>query len=291
MRRVAIPVVIASILVGCHDRALRPPCAGAACAADCPRDATTDASGRCACVRGHVDVLGACVPLAVADAYCMAPARANAAGGCEPPVCASAEAVDLEGGCLPLASLARGGARTCSAKSALVVDDRRAVCVPADAACPRGTRAQGGTCTSPPSCPPGTLLTRDACRPVVLRSARGAPVVDVGLWAALVLGTDGGAGSDDLCRPLAARPTAFGLAPGDDLSLRIRIALAVPDEDISRVHAAVRATSTAGHALPAGSVAWLDRAVQSLLEPLRGLGGEASTAMVELEVRCAISSL
>ena len=278
----------AALVSGCHPRA---PCAGSACTATCPRDATPDGSGRCTCRDGTVNVLGACVVPAVADAYCMPPARSTASGGCAMPVCASTDAVDMETGCVPLSGLLAGGAAACPADAALVVDARRASCIPRDAACPRGTTAQGAACVSPMTCPAGSLARAGACVPIVTRGVHGVPRVDVGAWAAYVLGIDGGDGAPTLCRPIAAHPAPFALAAGDKVPLAIRVALAFPDVDVASVHATVAVSATGGHALPPAAVALVESSVGSLVEPLRGLGGEASAGMVELEVRCLVASL
>jgi hypothetical protein len=283
------------------------PCVGVACGAACPRDAYVDASGRCACEAGDVAVLGACVPLRVADAYCGPAARSRGAAegvACAFPVCSGGEVDDVDAGCIDLSTVAHGGPKTC-AGGAMVVEARRFVCVPAEAACPPGSHASAkatgasATCEHPPSCPPGTLEAGGACRPVVVRGwRRGAsvPVVDLGAWAALVLGTDGGPGSSDLCRPLQLHPLEMGLAPGESLELSLRIALRVPDQDVAAVHARVTMTTAAPpthatHALPPAATTLAERAVASLVEPLRGLGGEASASSLEVQVRCVVSSL
>jgi hypothetical protein len=220
----------------------------------------------------------------------MAPARSTWSGACSFPVCESTEVLDAETGCVALSMLSGGGPRACPAEAALVVDARRATCVPRDAACPRGTRGEGAACTSPVTCPPGSLLRGGACVPLVTSGAGGVPRVDVGAWAAFVLGIDHGDGTDMLCRPLAARPAAFAVAPGDSAALAIRVALAIPDQDVSRVSATVSVVPAAGHPLPAAGAGLAEKAVASLVEPLRGLGGEAAASMVEVEVRCVVAS-
>jgi len=122
--------------------------------------------------------------------------------------------------------------------------------------------------------------------------SRGLPRVDVGAWAALAFGVDGGSGSPYLCRPLAQRPAAFELAPGKTMTVRVRVALTVPDQDLTLVDAGVRAIDAAsGRPLPSAAQGVVRSAVASLVEPLRSLGGEASAAAVQVEVRCTIASL
>jgi hypothetical protein len=280
---------------GCHPPATR---VGEAPVAACPRDARVDGTGRCACDRGDLPVLGACVPPPVADAYCGPAARAADDGGCVFRACDPSAAVDVDAGCIAVASLLHGGPRTCDAGQALVVEEHRSACVAADAACPRGTRAAGAACVHPPSCPPGTLGAGSSCRPIVLRGDDGTARVDLGAWAALALGIDGGPGSADLCRPLQAHPLALELGPGEALGLRVHVVLSAPDGDVSRVSADVRTTAAPGagavpapaHALAPAAATLAEASVATLLEPLRGLGGEATATRVEVEVRCQVGS-
>jgi hypothetical protein len=181
-----------------------------------------------------------------------------------------------------------------------MVAQGRSACVAADAACPRGTRRAGAVCARPPRCPPGTLGTLavvggDACQPVVtVGVSDDLPRVDLGAWAVLVFGADGGRGSADLCRPLSLRPETFGVPRGESARVSVRIAIVAPDEDLTRVHARIRGmlwTQASSRPLSAEAEAIVVDSVLTLMEPLRGLGGEASTAVVELEVSCGVSSL
>jgi len=218
-------------------------------------------------------------------------ARATASGACVFPACDASDAVDVDAGCIPLGTLLHGGPRTCAAGFSLVLEDRRSVCVPADAACPRGTHADGVACAHAPACPPGTLPAAGACRPIVLEGEAGSRLVDLAAWATLALGVDGGPGSADLCRPLQAHPLAWELAPGDGLPVHVRVVLSAPGNDVSRVSADVRTTNPGGgHAPPPGAVTLAEHTVASLVEPLRGLGGETTATRVEVEVRCDVGA-
>jgi len=254
----------------------------------CPRDAVA-ASGRCACVKDRVAVLGACVEPAVRDAYCGPASAPSADGTCAFRTCADSEALDDGGHCIPASSVARSGPPCEPPAAFVVIGGGRAACVPADAACPRGTLPTAAGCEAPRACPPGSLGTSGVCRPVVTQGPRG-PVVDLGAWTSLVLGSDGGPGAPELCRPMRAAPTAFDLARGEGVVVVLAISLSVPDQDISRVFASVEAHTPAGRPLPLLGAALARRSVQTLVEPLRGLGGEASSG-VALEVRCPVSSL
>jgi hypothetical protein len=132
-------------------------------------------------------------------------------------------------------------------------------------------------------------MSAGACRPIVVAGGRmTGRRVDIGAWSALAIGIDGGRGSAELCRPLAQRPSLFGLPRGENVTLRIRVALSVPDEDLSRLNAEIRSRDAQGHPFPGPIEALVSDAVGTLLEPLRSLGGEASTASLVLEVRCTV---
>ena len=301
---------VAAPALGAPGCAHAPPCDGLTCAAACPRDAEVDASGRCTCNDGDIALLGACVPPAVADAYCGPASRVDArGGGCTFRVCKADEVLDVvSGACSPRASVPHGGVAVCPEGAVSILESGRASCGSAQAACPRGARPTGPAraCTRPALCPPGTLPEGDACRTVVTTGGRAGRRVDLGAWAALALGVDGGPGAAPLCQPLAGRPSVFGAAAHAGLSAQadaqpdggearadsgVRVALAIlaPDEDVSRVHAEVRALDAAGRDLDPAAQALVSDTVSSILELLRGLGGEASSAAVELEVSCAVA--
>jgi hypothetical protein len=325
------------------------PCDGVSCAPACPRDATIDPSGRCACIEGDVALLGACVPLPVAEAFCGPAARIEVEGapsggaGCVFRSCGAGQSLDVaSGACAARGSLPRGGTIRCSSPAVAIVAAGQSACVAPEAACPRGTLAPAAaphapadsltrrTCDRPLACPPGSLAEGSACRPVVTAGGRAGSRVDVGAWAALALGIHGGPGSAALCRPLAQRPDVFERSPaagpsGDDAepaasspasggadggparltpatattpttpttaatptTVRISVAIVLPDQDVSRLHAEVRATDPSGRPLSPAAEALVSSAAGTALEALRGLGGEASAASVELEVACAI---
>ncbi len=217
--------------------------------------------------------------------------------GCAARVCAPDEALDIaSGACAPRAGV-RGAPASCP--DAAVVVDRRgaAACLRSADTCPHGTRREGERCARPPACPPGTLPESAGCRAFVSAGAgpSTAPRVDVGAWAAIALGIDGGPGSDDLCRDVARRADAFDLEPGETRSTLIHIALTIPDQDTTRASATVHlqiadgANGSPGPAPPAAGEV-VERAVASRVEPFRGLGGEASTAGFEVAVHCDVTS-
>jgi hypothetical protein len=116
------------------------------------------------------------------------------------------------------------------------------------------------------------------------------PVIDVGTWARLELGPDGGEGAADLCAPLAQRPWGFASDNGIPMpALRIDIQLIFDDNDVTRVHARITAVdASSNRALPARASAIVERTIQPLFDALRAAGGSSSAAGVTLSVRCAI---
>jgi hypothetical protein len=288
-RLVAFSAVCAALVLSC---AARPPCDALGCAPACPRDSSRDGSGRCACALGTVLALGACVSPSIGDVYC-GPGERMGVDGCSPRACAPDEAIDLAtGACAPRTTVRRGAG---GCPDAAVAEDREGavVCLRTADTCPHGTHRDGDRCARPLACPPGTLPEAGGCRSFVSAAAGPArsPRIDVGTWATLVFGVDGGDGSDDLCRTLARRTDAFAIAPGEKEVALLDIALTLPDQDTTRASASVdvemRATPGAALApLPPAARGIVERAVASLVEPFRGLGGESSAAALRLTVRC-----
>jgi hypothetical protein len=330
----AMAAVVASIAIAAAACIRAPACEpawdGASCAAACPREAAVDATGRCACADGDVLALGACVPPPIAAAFCGAAASASPAGcGCAFLSCSSrggGEVLDaITGACVPRASLPHGGSIACEAPTMPIVEEGHAACVPPDATCPRGATYRGeadagadaadansptraGVCVRPPACPPGTLNEGTTCRAIVTAGGHSGRRVDVGAWAALAIGIDGGRGSSWLCQPLAQRPGLFaddrgdvraaGADAGASASARtaapavvISVSATFPDEDVSRLHVEVDARSARGGGAPLAppAVEAISNAVGTLFELLRGLGGEASAAAVGLKVTCTLA--
>jgi hypothetical protein len=278
MRLAAAAAVVA--IAGCAVRPGAPICA---------RDALVGPGGRCACAPGRALFLGACIAPALADAIC-GPAARFEGGRCAFRACGPGEVLDIDGPCVPVASVQRGFTE-CHPGESLLVETARSACVPSDSACPRGAHFEVGRCQEALTCPAGSLREGDGCRAVVTAGAADARVVDVAAWALLVLGASGGPGSAELCRPLESHPAALGVSAGDVKAVGVRIHLEVPGGDVSRVYAEVKARDRGApqRPLPPGAPALVDDAVSSLVEALRGLGGEASTSALELDLTCRVA--
>jgi hypothetical protein len=81
------------------------------------------------------------------------------------------------------------------------------------------------------------------------------------------------------------------VARGEHVDVVLDIALRLPDQDVSRVFASVEARDGSGKALQGPATALAGASVDALVEALRSLGGESSSAAVEVEVRCSVASL
>jgi hypothetical protein len=195
--------------------------------------------------------------------------------------CGDGETLDVDRGACVRRSFVTSG--DCKPPGVGVVESGEERCLPPEATCPRGTRRDKTSCVRPRDCPAGSLATRDGCRSVVGGDpARGTTRVDVGAWVAVVLGADSGHGSPELCGPLALRPGALRVAKGAAQRLDLRVILAIPDADVSRVHADVDVQPEAAHESA-------ELAVAPLIEALRALGGESSATGVEVDVFCVVS--
>jgi hypothetical protein len=281
---------VAAAIVGCvqtSDSSRRQPAAPTfdvdrAELATCPRDAVRERSARCACSEGTVAVLGACVDPAVGDSFCGPAARIGAAG-CMFRVCSDREVLDLAtGSCLTVRPRLIGGPLACGVDAIPVIAAGQDSCVLRRATCPRGTNRVADSCVRGPLCPPGTLPDDGACRPVL-----AGRTLDIGTWVSLALGIDGGFGSPELCRPLEQDPRVFGARPGIPVPLEIAIALSVPNQDVTRLRADVRARGGNEPLAPAAEHS-VRAAVDTLIELLRGLGGETNAASVDVRVRCLV---
>jgi hypothetical protein len=246
---------------------------------------------------------GACVAPSVADAYC-GPWCTATADGCTVRPCAAGEQLDAAtGACVGAAALRQAAADSnigidrnarlaCADGSPPVLADGRFACVPSDALCPRGTRRSGAGCDRTPLCAPGELRDANRCRRVVTRGGTG-PRVDIGAWLHALVGPDGGLGAPDLCAPLALRPAAFALGPRRSMRVTVTLELRIPDNDLSLVELSTWATgdATAGAPLSAAATALVDTTARSLVETLRGLGGESWAAAARTTVTCVVEAL
>ena len=116
-----------------------------------------------------------------------------------------------------------------------------------------------------------------------------APVVDVGSWSRAVLGADGGPGTPLLCRTLGQEPWALDVGPGGARGVALRVELVFPDNDVTQVTARVALMDLAtGAALSGQAGRAAEVAVESLLGPLRALGGTASAAAATSSILCTV---
>jgi len=306
---IAVPIALAAAcyvaLTGCASRerkALGPELFWAQDRiAACPRDAARDSAGRCTCENGTVQAMGACVEPGLAEVFC-APGARMTADGCTFRSCDAGEQVDVATGeCVSRTSLP-GADSTCPDGTVAAIASSRLYCVPGDAGCPRGTRRAAARATHPPCqrparCPPGSLGDGAACAPIAFsRERAGADpsfgtgvAIDLGAWVSRALGIDGGPGSSELCRPLEMRPDLFPVERGAALvPLDIQVAISVPDQDVTQVHASVAVRAPEPLSLQAENA--VRGAVGTLVELFRSLGGDATSASANVRVKCTVGS-
>jgi hypothetical protein len=208
----------------------------------------------------------------------------------------------VTGRCIQTHSPDAPDASVCADAGLPLLEDGRLTCAPSDATCPRGSRRAAGlaVCERSPRCPAGSVADGSGCRAIVTVGGQyGGHRVDVGAWAALVLGFDGGSGSRELCQPLQQNSASLTLPHA--AAVQVAVSLTVPDQDISRVRAEVQVVTTQTEDRDRGVVsdeepprAGVDLQrlasadVATLLEALRGLGGEATAAAVEVRLRCEL---
>ena len=272
----------------------------------CPTGAARNSRG-CSCGDGLLLLDGACVGEAEAKAFCGGSAdgwsEVSGRVQCKAPVCAEGEALDPR----PSVCLGAGATRAllahthalpegerfgCRTTYRLVAHDDQARCLPRADACPRGTSEDPARASCAPmlACPPGEVGEVGAGRCVRLLSGDPAhPILDLGAWVHARLGSDGGAGTPWLCRPLAGSPWSFDTDTGGERTLRLEIALQVPNNDLTQLSATADVfDATASLRLPAASTRAVELALESLLLPLRAIGGTASAAAATTSVRCTI---
>jgi len=265
--------------------------------AGCPRAPET--LGATACESGLVMLGGACIPLRLAEQFCGRASTPRPGGGCARTACAPGEALDLEHGiCLPQSSvyltLLHGQPRdeddtripTCR-DGRMTSRNGRLACAKGPRSCGRGERfvptadaaADVGACEMVPVCGAGEMYDAQATHACV-RLVRGG-ALDVGTWARLAIGTDGGEGTNAFCAPVRAAmlgSSAFGVDPA-----HFQVRLVVPDNDVTQ--ASSRLVARPGTPTVAADAA--ERSLEELVEMLRFHGGTALAASVSLDVSCS----
>jgi hypothetical protein len=106
-----------------------------------------------------------------------------------------------------------------------------------------------------------------------------------------MLGADRGFGTSRLCQPFVEQPWALDVGTGGARALALSIELRFPDNDVTQVSGTVELTDAASGQPVLGGVRRGQRdaqALESLLVPLRALGGTSDAASATLHVRCTV---
>lgn len=252
-----------------------------------------------ACGEGSTVIEGACVPDGFADAFCGPAAKARPGGGCARMTCARGEALDLDHGiCLPEASVVptmlhgapaeEGDTRESTCLTGTLTSRRgRLDCAAGPRTCGRGERfvpgaadagPLAGSCGPLPPCGPDAIFDDATARCTRVAWRRGGErVVDVGTFARLLVGTDGGEGANAFCAPVRAA------GPGVP---HFQVRLTVPDNDVTQASARVVAKPPAATVQADAA----ERAMEDIVRILHFYGGTALAASVSLEVTCTGAS-
>ena len=273
--------------------------AGRCVAPVCPAGATAR-DGECNCGEGSTVVLWACVSHDLADAYCGADARVQPGGACAPKECEAGRALDVVSGlCLPASRTLAAMSPVAAAEPApdqrarcsfgtLVARAGQATCLVGELSCGRGQVFEretdggtpgpmGGRCRAAKPCGAGELFDEVSEQCVRIVRAGGTDhAVDVGAWARLALGIDGGEGTRSFCAPVRAA-LGEGTAP-----VAFALRLSFPDNDVTQVSGRVVSQPAATVVLDSAA-----RSLDQLLETLRHLGGMATAGAVSLDISCS----
>jgi hypothetical protein len=266
----------------------------------CSHGAPGPRSNAAACGDGATVIEGACVPYRTAEAFCGVAATPRAGGGCAQKTCAPGEALDLDHGlCLPEPSVFRtllhGRPRdeddtrrpTCR-HGRLVSIAGRVSCADGPLACGRGERWRegvdggAGRCEALPACGAGRLFDESTSKCTAVVRGRD---VDVGTWARLAIGTDGGEGTNAFCAPVRAAMAAPGAALTGSRA-RFQVRVAVPDNDVTQT--SVRLVPRPGTSTAAADAA--ERSLEQLVQILHFYAGTSLAASASLDVSCNVST-
>lgn len=271
----------------------------------CPPSSTPTDDGSCACGGGASALFGGCIAPSQGKRYC-GPSSRFEDGTCIARTCETDFQLDRASGiCLPLGSVRQLATHAmgiplyedetiaCAEGETLVLRDTQAYCMKAEEACPRGTRFREGKCAPARSCGAGEVQDESTERCVrVLTPFEASHVVDVGTWARLALGADGGPGTNALCAALRDDARTFVSVNGSSASVAIGVELRFPGNDVTEVQATVTVTEARTGATFAGPPSTLvERAVNDEVEALRSIGGLAGATAVSTKVRCELRVL
>jgi hypothetical protein len=253
----------------------------------------------CVCDAGRIALDGQCMLPAEANAYCGKGFRFEN-GGCVAITCGATDVLDVgTGQCVPRQQVAtsigvqvgEGQQLGCAAGSRLVVEGGTAACVPESQTCARDQLWNGQACVKSAQCPTGQVFDAQTAKCVAYAQGEGSAnvAVDVRQWAAANYGPDGGPGSSKFCSQFARKPWAFGIAEGQQATLRVAIVLAFPGGKIATGSVQTSPSYTVSSAtVPPKGAAAVQEAAQSLFTTLQLGGGQPTAESVTTTVQCVI---
>jgi hypothetical protein len=264
----------------------------------CTRPASSPAS-LTACPPHTFVIAGACLDEDDARAYCGSGAQPEV-GGCAPATCSTGEPVDLASGeCVPRLGLRKmaaahkldlkaDGPLACAKEgAAMSVEGTSFACLPRAASCGRGSRWSESTCHPDPACPLGSVPDAKGACVAVLRRGPRESTLDVGAWIRLVVGPDGGDGTNTICGPLVQRPWLASVVAHGKATLDVQVSFVFPDNDVAQARVTVKARRRFDpHSDDPLTPVVLATHLDPVWKALRAIGGVANAASATTAVHC-----
>lgn len=270
----------------------------------CPEGAAPDRAGLCHCRPERISLFGACLPAAKAAELCTRAGAAlekkeGAASSCVPIHCEEGAVADEATGKCAGPSELRGAALRrnitlgekdalgCAGGKRLRMSGGLAFCAPKEDPCGPMEMLDKEMCLTLPTCDAGYVLDPRSSKCIRLTVAgREVPTFDVGSWTRCSIGADGGEASHVLCAALSRDANSN---EGAALSKwAIDLELQFPNNEIASADARFAISTAEGMRAPSWLNASTARALESLLAPLRAMGGSASAASVSARVWCTV---
>ena len=263
----------------------------------CPKNAKFVEGAGCGCNAGFVTLGGACVTEAEANQYCGAGNR-FANGGCVALTCPAGQVLNAQSGaCESRAAsdqavakgagvdLGKGQSVGCPSGFTYVVNGTDGACVPNELTCGAGTKFENGTCVTV-ACAAGTVFDAASGQCVKLATAGDEKTFSVQAKLKAALGPD-------FCAPHAKNPGSFKVQPGQSMTIKVAVNVAVPGNVIENATASsVRTTNLGGAELTPAmypGVANVNKQVEEqVIKSIRALGGKSIEGAASGEVTCVI---
>lgn len=263
----------------------------------CPTNASFHEGSGCACDATFVTVGGACLTEAEANKSC-GTGNKFANGGCVAITCPAGQVLNAQTGACESkkasdqavaanagVTLKEGQSVGCPAGYTYVVNGTEGACVPNELTCATGTKWDGSKCVAM-QCPAGTAFDASTGQCVKLATTGDEKTFSVVAKLKSALGPD-------FCAPHAKNPSGFNVQPGASLTIKVTVAVDVPNMQLEQTNlVSVRTTNVGGAELTEKmypGVARINKQVNEQTVPgIRKLGGKSVEPNATAEVTCVI---